>query len=123
MPPPDSKRDRLVDWEGSHLLELQLHAPVWHTFDPGRLTEGWQLSQVPNTSSGHAEPSGRDEAQQLPQVPAGRIVNACLSTSGAIAAAGLLLRGCAALIGPAVFHTDPEAVASLLQCGGLSFSL
>lgn len=54
--------------------------------------------------------------QALPAVPTERIISACLTTSGLIAAVGLLIRGRAASAGPAALHTDPAAVASLLQC-------
>ena len=54
--------------------------------------------------------------EALPAVPSERIISACLTTSGLLAAVGLLIRGRAASAGPAALHTDPAAVASLLQC-------
>ena len=54
--------------------------------------------------------------QDLPAVPTERIISACLTTSGLIAAVGLLIRGRAVSAGPAALQTDPAAVAGLLQC-------
>ncbi|KAK9842832.1 hypothetical protein WJX74_003072 [Apatococcus lobatus] len=59
--------------------------------------------------------SDSTSGQSLPEVPSDRIISACLTTSGLIAAVGLLIRGRAASAGPAALHTDPAAVVSLLQ--------
>lgn len=64
---------------------------------------------------GAGDPEGPG-GQDLLVVPTERIISACLTTSGLIAAVGLLIRGRAASAGPAALHTDPAAVAGLLQC-------
>ncbi|KAK9866112.1 hypothetical protein WJX84_002263 [Apatococcus fuscideae] len=53
--------------------------------------------------------------EQLPEIPLESIINSCLTTSSLIAAVGILIRAKAGSAGPAALHTDPEAVASLLQ--------
>ena len=76
----------------------------------------WQEEAPPQLDLVGAGDSDSTSAQSLPEVPTDRIISACLTTSGLIAAVGLLIRGRASTAGPAALHTDPAAVASLLQC-------
>lgn len=74
-------------------------------------------TQVPTPGAGTATPpSPSAQPAALPAVSRGQVFAACAKVSGAIAAAGLLLRAAAPFVSPAVADGHEDAVQALLQC-------